>query len=121
MWQTENLQLFKQAEIVPRHFADGSTAVVWNQPALFCLTKELDRLNPPTEALELQRAMCGSSFLVIRICGHLPAVKRPQEASFLLGQWHGRLSLFQRCTCARNGLQTIHTQLRRRQHLPAGK
>lgn len=48
---------------------------------------ECDTITPPREALEIHLGVRSSTFTVMRNCGHLPVLERPQEATFLLRQW----------------------------------
>ncbi|MFP9139197.1 alpha/beta fold hydrolase [Devosia sp. XGJD_8] len=57
-----------------------------NVPTLV-VVGENDVLTPPSDALEIHLGVRRSSFLVMRNCGHLPVLERPQEATFVLRRW----------------------------------
>lgn len=57
-----------------------------NVPTLV-VVGENDVVTPPAEALDIHLGVRRSSFLVMRNCGHLPVLERPQEATFVLRRW----------------------------------
>jgi pimeloyl-ACP methyl ester carboxylesterase len=46
-----------------------------------------DVLTPIADALEIHENIAGSTFMVIKDCGHLPALERPEETSQALLHW----------------------------------
>ncbi|MGE0667002.1 MAG: alpha/beta fold hydrolase [Sphingomonadales bacterium] len=60
-----------------------------NVPTLVAVGDD-DRVTPPDTARDISRGIAGSELHVLRDCGHLPALERPDETSALLRGWLAR-------------------------------